>query len=167
MAAPDTVVDFAEKLAAFDEHWSPKIVGQVNDLHVKLVKVLGEFVWHQHDDTDETFIVLAGRLDRPAGGPRRRGGRARADVHRSPDGLPHCPVAPGECHLLLLEPAGTRQHRRPTATATAPPSTSGSEPRARVDRSYAQRSSRTASAVRRPEARAPLMEAVSRWSPQT
>jgi hypothetical protein len=62
MAAPDTVVDFAEKLAAFDEQWSPKIVGQVNDLHVKVVKVLGEFVWHQHDDTDETFIVLAGRL---------------------------------------------------------------------------------------------------------
>jgi mannose-6-phosphate isomerase-like protein (cupin superfamily) len=100
------VVDLAEKLAAFDEHWSPKIVGQLNDLHVKVVKVLGEFVWHQHDDTDEIFIVLAGRLTIRLEG--------RADVELGPGqmfivprGLRHCPVAPAECHLLLLEPAGT------------------------------------------------------------
>jgi mannose-6-phosphate isomerase-like protein (cupin superfamily) len=106
MAAPDTVVDFAEKLAAFDELWSPKIIGQVNDLHVKAVKLLGEFVWHQHDDTDETFIVLAGRLTIRLEG--------RDDVELGPGqmfivprGLPHCPAAPVECHLLLLEPAGT------------------------------------------------------------
>ena len=106
MAAPDTVVDFAEKLAAFDEHWSPKIVGQVNDLHVKLVKVLGEFVWHRHDDTDETFIVLAGRLT------IRLEGRGDVEVGPGqmfivPRGLLHRPVAPAECHLLRLEPAGT------------------------------------------------------------
>jgi mannose-6-phosphate isomerase-like protein (cupin superfamily) len=94
MAAPDTVVDFAEKLAAFDELWSPKIIGQVNDLHVKAVKVLGEFVWHQHDDTDETFIVLAGRLT------------VRLEARDAVE------LGPGqmfivECHLLLLEPAGT------------------------------------------------------------
>jgi mannose-6-phosphate isomerase-like protein (cupin superfamily) len=73
---------------------------------VKAVKLLGEFVWHQHDDTDETFIVLAGRLTIRLEG--------RDDVELGPGqmfivprGLPHCPVAPVECHLLLLEPAGT------------------------------------------------------------
>lgn len=106
MAAPDTVVDFAEKLATFEEHWSPKIVGQVNDLHVKVVKILGEFVWHQHDDTDETFIVLAGRLT------IRLEGRDDVEVGPGqmfivPRGQRHCPVASEESHLLLLEPAGT------------------------------------------------------------
>lgn len=106
MAEPQTVVDFAEKLAAFDEHWSPKIIGQVNDLHIKAVKVFGEFVWHQHDDTDELFIVVAGRLTIRL--------RDRDDVRVGPGqmfvvprGLPHCPVASEECHLLLLEPVGT------------------------------------------------------------
>jgi mannose-6-phosphate isomerase-like protein (cupin superfamily) len=106
MATPDTVVDFAEKLATFDEQWSPKIVGQVNDLHIKVVKVLGKFVWHQHDDTDETFIVLAGRLT------IRLGDRDDVELGAGqmfivPRGLSHCPVAPAECHLLLLEPVGT------------------------------------------------------------
>jgi mannose-6-phosphate isomerase-like protein (cupin superfamily) len=106
MAAPQTVVDLAEKLAAFDEHWSPKIIGQVNDLHIKAVKLLGEFVWHQHDDTDELFMVLAGRLT------IRLQGRDDVQVGPGqlfivPRGLPHCPVATEECHLLLLEPAGT------------------------------------------------------------
>jgi mannose-6-phosphate isomerase-like protein (cupin superfamily) len=106
VAAPQTVVDFADKLAAFDEQWQPKIIGQVNDLHVKVVKVLGEFVWHHHDDTDEVFIVLAGRLTIRL--------QDRDDVHVGPGqmfivprGLPHCPAASEECHLLLVEPAGT------------------------------------------------------------
>lgn len=106
MAAPQTVVDFAEKLAAIDEHWQPKIIGQINELQVKAVKLLGEFVWHRHDDTDEVFIVLAGRLT-----IRLQG---RDDVHVGPGqmfivprGLPHCPVTSQECHLLLVEPAGT------------------------------------------------------------
>lgn len=106
MAAPETVVDFAQKLASFDERWQPKIVGQMNDLHVKVVKVLGEFVWHQHDDTDELFIVLAGKLTILLEG--------RDDVQLGPGqmfivprGLRHCPVATEEAHVLLLEPADT------------------------------------------------------------
>ena len=55
-------VNLAEALALFDEHWSPKIVGQVNDTHVKLAKLHGEFVWHRHDDEDELFLVLKGSL---------------------------------------------------------------------------------------------------------
>ena len=62
MAHPDSVVNLAEKLARIEEHWSPKIVGQLNDLHVKVVKLQGEFVWHQHDGTDEFF-----RFVRPDG----------------------------------------------------------------------------------------------------
>jgi mannose-6-phosphate isomerase-like protein (cupin superfamily) len=121
VAAPETVVDFAEKLAAFDEHWQPKIIGQVNDLHFKVVKLLGEFVWHQHDNTDEVFIVLAGRLTIHLQG--------RTDVHVGPGqmfivprGLRHCPAAPEECHLLLVEPAGTpNTGDQPDSDRTAAP----------------------------------------------
>ena len=56
-------INFAEKLAKFSEHWSPRVVAEMNDYQFKLVKVQGEFVWHQHDDTDETFIVLDGELE--------------------------------------------------------------------------------------------------------
>ncbi len=55
-------VNLAEKLSLFDEHWSPKIVGELNEQHVKLVKFLGEFVWHHHDEEDELFLVVKGRF---------------------------------------------------------------------------------------------------------
>ena len=56
-------INLKEKLAKFSEHWSPKIIAQMNDTHFKLVKVQGEFVWHKHDETDEVFIVVEGVLD--------------------------------------------------------------------------------------------------------
>jgi mannose-6-phosphate isomerase-like protein (cupin superfamily) len=106
MAAPDVVVNLAEKFAKFSEHWSPKIVGQVNDLHIKAVKVKGQFLWHQHDDTDEVFLVISGTL--------RIQLENRDDVEIGPGqffvvprGVRHCPEAENECELLLLEPAGT------------------------------------------------------------
>jgi mannose-6-phosphate isomerase-like protein (cupin superfamily) len=71
-------VNFAQKLGLFDALWSPKIVGELNGQHVKLVKVRGEFTWHHHDDEDELFIV--------------------------PRGVEHKPVAEEEVHILLLEP---------------------------------------------------------------
>jgi len=105
MAAPDTVVNLDDKLARIDEHWSPMIVGQINDLHVKLAKVEGEFVWHSHPDTDEFFLVRSGRLviemrgrDAVTIGP--------GEFFVVPRGVEHRPVADRECHLLLLEPAG-------------------------------------------------------------
>lgn len=105
MAAPDRVVNIAEKLAAVSDHWSPKIVGQINDLHLKVVKVEGEFVWHTHDDTDEFFLVQSGRLTIQM--------RDRDDVTLGPgeffvvpEGTEHRPVAESETELLLLEPAG-------------------------------------------------------------
>ena len=105
MAAPDNVVQLEEKFASFSEHWTPKIVGQINDMQLKVVKVQGEFVRHSHHDTDEFFLVRAGRLT-----IRLRG---RDDAVVGPDeffvvprGVEHCPAAEDECELLLLEPVG-------------------------------------------------------------
>jgi mannose-6-phosphate isomerase-like protein (cupin superfamily) len=94
----------AQKLATFTEHWSPKIIGRLNDYELKIVKVQGEFVWHQHDDTDEVFLVLGGELtiDVPDGavvlGPQ--------ETVTIPRGVRHRPRAATETSLLLIEPAG-------------------------------------------------------------
>lgn len=105
MAAPETVVRLSEKFDAFSEHWTPKIVGQINDMHIKAVKVQGEFVWHAHEDTDEFFLVRSGTMtiqmkDRPDAvlGPD--------EFFIVPRGVEHRPVADAECEVLLLEPAG-------------------------------------------------------------
>jgi len=100
-----TPVNLAAKLALFAERWSPKIVAQLNDYHLKLAKVQGEFVWHQHPDTDEVFLVLAGELrielrdGEVALGP--------GELYVVPRGVEHRPCAAEECHILLIEPAGT------------------------------------------------------------
>lgn len=98
-------VNLAEKLAAFTEHWSPRIVGELNGQHVKVVKLKGEFVWHHHADADELFLVLAGRLvirlrDRDVM-------LGRGELFIVPKGVEHKPVADAEAHVLLFEPAGT------------------------------------------------------------
>ncbi len=79
-------VNIVEKFRQFDDHWSPKIVGELNDCYVKLVKVKGEFVWHHHDVEDELFLVVKGRLLIKFRAPARRFGgdpraAARAEVH--------------------------------------------------------------------------------------
>lgn len=97
-------VNLDAALARFTDHWSPKVVGRVNDYELKLVKVQGEFVWHQHDETDEVFLVLDGELtiDVPDGavvlGPR--------ETVTIPRGLQHRPRAAEETTILLIEPAG-------------------------------------------------------------
>lgn len=105
MAAPDTVVRLDEKFAAIDEHWTPKIVGQLNDLHIKVVKVEGEFVWHVHEDTDEFFLVRSGSLTIQMKG-RPDAILSPSDFFIVPKGVEHRPVADTECEVLLLEPAG-------------------------------------------------------------
>lgn len=93
-----------EKLALFSEHWSPKTIGRLNDYELKVVKVHGEFVWHQHDDTDEVFLVLDGELsiDLPDKtvvlGPR--------EAVTIPRGTQHRPRAEHETTMLLIEPSG-------------------------------------------------------------
>ena len=105
MAAPDTVVRLNEKFDAFTERWTPKIVGQINDMHLKVVKVQGEFVWHVHEDTDELFLVRSGRMMiQMKGHPDAVLGPDEFFV--VPRGVEHRPVADVECEVLLLEPAG-------------------------------------------------------------
>jgi mannose-6-phosphate isomerase-like protein (cupin superfamily) len=99
------VVNLKEKLAQFSEQWSPKIVGEVNDSHVKLVKLSGEFVWHHHDGEDEMFLVLQGRLRmRTREGDLSIGPGEFVIV---PRGVEHLPVAETETHVLLFEPRTT------------------------------------------------------------
>ena len=98
-------VNLAEKFRLFDDYWSPKIVGELNDCYVKSVKLKGEFVWHHHDAEDELFLVAKGRLllrfrDRDLW------------VHEGefaivPRGVDHLPIAPEEAHVLLIEPKST------------------------------------------------------------
>jgi mannose-6-phosphate isomerase-like protein (cupin superfamily) len=105
MAAPATVVRLDEKFAEISDHWQPKIVGQINGMHIKAVKIEGEFIWHSHSDTDEFFLVRSGNMTIQM--------RDRPDVVLGPDeffivpkGVEHRPVADAECEVLLLEPAG-------------------------------------------------------------
>jgi len=98
-------INLQEKLAKISEHWSPRIVAQMNDYHFKIVKVQGEFVWHDHPETDEVFIILKGQLE-----IQFRHGNVilkEGEIFVVPKGLEHKPVAGQECHILLVEPAGT------------------------------------------------------------
>lgn len=108
-------INLAEKLAQFDERWSPRIVGSFNGHDLMVVKVEGEFVWHSHPDTDDFFMVLAGELviDLPDGAVTLRPG----EVHVVPKGVPHRPRAARETHLLLIEPAGTPNTGDPATAA--------------------------------------------------
>jgi mannose-6-phosphate isomerase-like protein (cupin superfamily) len=95
-------VNLAQKLTLFNEHWNPKIVGELNDSYVKVVKVQGEFVWHHHEAEDELFYVLNGRLliqfrDRDVW-------LDEGEFLIVPRGVEHKPVAPEEVHIMLLEP---------------------------------------------------------------
>ena len=94
-----------EKLAGFSDHWSPKIVGSYNGNDIMLVKVLGEFVWHKHDDTDDFFLVIDGEVTiETENGDVTLG---PGELYVVPKGVMHRPVAHVETHLLLIEPGGT------------------------------------------------------------
>jgi mannose-6-phosphate isomerase-like protein (cupin superfamily) len=98
-------VNIAEKLAMFSEHWTPKVVGELNGQHVKLVKLLGEFVWHRHDDEDELFLVVKGRFRMEF--RDRNVWIEEGEFVVVPRGVEHRPVADEEAHILLFEPAST------------------------------------------------------------
>lgn len=98
-------IDLAAKLSSIDEPWSPRIVAELNDAHVKLVKLKGEFVWHHHEHEDELFLVLAGRLQMRF--RERDVWLEPGQMIVVPKGVEHCPVAPEEAHVLLLEPKTT------------------------------------------------------------
>jgi mannose-6-phosphate isomerase-like protein (cupin superfamily) len=100
-----TKVRLSQKLSLFQDLWSPKIVGEVNDCCVKLVKLKGEFVWHHHEEEDELFLVIAGRLT-----IHLRDGEVVLEPGEFvviPKGVEHKPAADEEAHILLLEPKST------------------------------------------------------------
>jgi mannose-6-phosphate isomerase-like protein (cupin superfamily) len=98
-------INFAEKLAKFSEHFSPRIIARMNDYEFKLAKIEGEFVWHSHAETDETFVVIEGemRIELRDGVVELRAG----EMFVVPRGVEHKPSAARECKLLLIEPVGT------------------------------------------------------------
>ena len=98
-------IKLAEKLASFSDHWSPKIAGNYNGNDIMLVKVLGEFVWHKHDDTDDFFLVIDGEVTIETENGNVTLGPG--ELYVVPKGVMHRPVAHVETHLLLIEPGGT------------------------------------------------------------
>jgi mannose-6-phosphate isomerase-like protein (cupin superfamily) len=102
-------VNLAQKLSLFTDQFSPKIVGEMNDAYVKLVKLQGDFMWHHHDHEDELFFVVKGALRMKV---RENGGEREFMVHPGefiiiPRGVEHLPSADEETHVMLLEPKAT------------------------------------------------------------
>ncbi|SEN97195.1 Mannose-6-phosphate isomerase, cupin superfamily [Paenisporosarcina quisquiliarum] len=97
-------INLSEKLSKFSEHWSPKVIGEMNDYQFKLVKIFGDFVWHDHKDTDEAFIVIDGEMSIAF-----RDGEvklSKGEMYVIPKGVEHKPYAEKECHIMLVEPKG-------------------------------------------------------------
>lgn len=97
-------INFDEKLSKFSEHWSPRVIAEMNDYQFKLAKIQGEFIWHAHPETDEVFVVLEGHLD-----IEFRDGKVAlgaGEMFVVPKGVEHKPVAEQECKIMLVEPAG-------------------------------------------------------------
>ena len=97
-------INFTDKLSLFSEQWAPKVIAQMNDYQIKIVKIQGDFSWHQHAQTDETFIVLQGllRLDFRDGSVQLAAG----EMYVVPRGVEHKPFAAAEVKMLLIEPQG-------------------------------------------------------------
>jgi mannose-6-phosphate isomerase-like protein (cupin superfamily) len=101
----DDKINLSERLATFSEYWSPRTVAQLNDYDVMVVKVKDEFVWHKHDETDDFFLVIEGKLDIQL--RDRTISLGPGEMYIVPKGVEHRPVAKEEVHLLLIEPTGT------------------------------------------------------------
>ena len=108
-------INLAEKLSTFTEHWSPRTVAEFNRHDVMVVKVQGEFVWHQHDDTDDLFLVLVGTLDIQL--RDRTVTLGPGEMFVVPRGVEHRPVAREEAHVLIMEATGTPNTGDPATAA--------------------------------------------------
>ena len=108
------IINLAQKLTLFDDQWSPRIVGELNDSHVKLAKIQGEFIWHRHDHEDELFLVIKGRMLMQMREANSDGEQIvtekwveQGECIIIPRGVEHKPSAEAECHILLLDPKTT------------------------------------------------------------
>lgn len=111
-------IDLREKLGLFDDHWSPKVIAEMNDYQFKLVKIQGEFVWHDHADTDEVFIVLEGNMRIEF--ENRTIELSEGEMLVVPKGVRHKPVADSECKVMLVEPRGVVNTGEADSNLTAP-----------------------------------------------
>ena len=99
------VINFAHKFGLFDDRWKPRVIAEMNDYQFKIAKIEGDFVWHDHQDTDEAFIVIDGKLR-----IEFRDGHvdlSAGEMYVVPKGVEHRPVTDGVVHLMLIEPRGT------------------------------------------------------------
>jgi len=106
---PIRVVNLAEKFSSFQDCWSPRIAGEINDMYVKLAKLAGEFIWHKHDNEDEMFLVVQGVLRMKI---REEGSERELTIRPGeylivPKGMEHLPIADEVAHVVLLEPKST------------------------------------------------------------
>lgn len=98
-------INLQDKFSLFSDHWSPRVVAEMNDYQFKLAKISGKFIWHSHAETDEVFIVIEGRMS-----IEFRDGRVElsaGEMYVVPKGVEHKPVADDECRIMLVEPRGT------------------------------------------------------------
>ncbi|MCH2640509.1 MAG: cupin domain-containing protein [Candidatus Thalassarchaeum sp.] len=112
-------VNFREKLSKFSEQWTPKVIAEMNDYQFKLVKIEGEFVWHEHPDTDEAFIVIEGSMSIDF----EDGSSVDLDegeMYVVPRGVRHRPCAESECKVMLVEPKGVVNTGEADSELTAP-----------------------------------------------
>ncbi len=103
-------INLAQKLSLFDDHWNPRIIGELNGQYLKLVKFKGPFTWHHHDNEDELFLVVKGRFRmeyRDSSGREKSIWIAQGEMITVPRGVEHRPVADEEAQVLLFEPAST------------------------------------------------------------
>ena len=118
MARPTSTVNIGQKLAQISDHWSPKVIAEMNSLQFKVVKFQGDFVWHSHSDTDETFLVIKGQMvvefrDRSVT-------ISEGELFVVPRGEEHITRAEEECHALIIEPAGVVNTGEAGGSLTAP-----------------------------------------------
>ena len=111
-------VNLREKFSSFSDQWAPKVIAEMNDYQFKLVKIEGEFVWHQHDDTDEAFIVIDGsmKIEFEDGSVELDEG----EMYVVPRGVRHKPCADYECKVMLVEPRGVVNTGEADSDLTAP-----------------------------------------------
>jgi len=98
-------INLQEKFALFTEHWQPKLVGQLNDYEIRIAKIQGDFIWHSHADTAEFFMVIKGRMQMSL--REKTVDLEAGDIFVVPQGIEHKPFAESECHIMMLELAGT------------------------------------------------------------
>ena len=111
-------INLQDKLGHFAEHWSPRVIAEMNDYQFKLVKIQGEFVWHSHADTDEVFIVVDG--DMAIQFRDKTVALGRGEMCVVPKGVEHRPVAAHECAVMLVEPRGVVNTGEAGGAYTAP-----------------------------------------------